>query len=158
MPFEGNGCESGDVERTDLKTPEACTSPEMGMPADLESLPVTYGERCVEKPVGTFEFLDINGGWKPVNDLPFGAPVHFIVATDGSHDVRKDLPIKIAIFVNDALTYGLTFGGDPGDVCRGADGCSVDGPVVPADWKTKTVRVEAYGKDGAFLSRFIHKP
>ncbi|MFA5799914.1 MAG: S-layer homology domain-containing protein [Candidatus Peribacteraceae bacterium] len=154
IPFAGDGCQSGDAQRDDLSE-KTCANPLMENPG---ALPVTFGPACSAKPVGSFEFLDIAGGWKTVNDLPFGGSVHFIVASNGTHDVRKDLPIRIHMWVNDVLTYSLTFNGDPSAVCRNATGCSVDGPVIPAEWRGQTVRVEAYSKDGTLLSRFTHRP
>lgn len=154
IPFAGDGCQPGDAQRDDLSE-KTCANPLMENPG---ALPVTFGPACSAKPVGSFEFLDIAGGWKTVNDLPFGKSVHFVVASDGTHDVRKDLPIRIHMWVNDVLTYSLTFNGNPSEVCRNATGCSVDGPTIPAEWRGQTVRVEAYGKDGTLLSRFTHRP
>jgi len=103
------------------------------------------------KPSGFFEFLD--EGYVRVVTLPSGAKVHIIVAsTLGNPDMRTKLPITLEFRVDDQLIWTGIIQGDPVQVCRGADGCSMDGPVINPSWVKK--QLKATGKNGEILATY----
>lgn len=81
-------------------------------------------------PLGEFEFVD-GSTFFPVDNIQAGTMPHLIVATDGNPPVQSFFPIDITIF--NANTgepiWQQTLDGDPAMVCRGPDGCSIDGPL-----------------------------
>lgn len=109
------------------------------------------------EPLGRWEFLDMES-WQPTTLLPYGLPVHFIVARDPAKDVTLDvrnyLPITIQLTVDGLAAPPVKIEGSPADVCRGADGCSMNGPVIPREWEQSEILLEAYGEDGTLLARY----
>ncbi|MBI2598905.1 hypothetical protein HYW40_01685 [Candidatus Curtissbacteria bacterium] len=112
-----------------------------------------------QQPLGNFEFLDVSAGFAKLNALPSGKAVHIVVASSGTPDIRTHRPVKIEIWVDGQKVWEetvdelpITNGKTPN--CRGANGCSIDGPVIKPEWKGKKIEVKAYGKNGDLLAKY----
>ena len=102
----------------------------------------------------SFELLDVTNDYARVSSLPFGHVVHFVVASN-TIDVRQQLPITITVTaVNDLPVFTAIIANDPVANCRGADGCSIDGPLVSNDWQGKAIVVKATNKDGVQIAQY----
>lgn len=101
-------------------------------PIDVTQL-VDFGDipNFAGPPVGNFEFVDQS--FIPINQVLPGSTPHLIVATDGNPPVETHMPIRFAVYdaTTGASLWDDTLNGDPNLVCRGVDGCSLNGP--PAD-------------------------
>lgn len=97
------------------------------------------------------EILNTDNG-KIVSSYPYGAHTELIVASK-SEDVRKSLPIILKVRVGDKL-FTNNIPNDPQKVCRGADGCSIPGPLVKEESKGQPLEILATGSNGKKLAYF----
>ncbi len=107
----------------------------------------------VVKALGKFEFLDSQ--FQPIINLPTSSQVavHIIVAsTGGNPDIRLYLPITLELKSDGQVVWTGTIANDPVLNCRGADGCSMDGPTISAAWIKK--QLKATGKNGEILATY----
>src|SRR3989338_2117247 len=106
------------------------------------------------KPLATsqfnFEFKDVDQDWKQVSSLTYGHKVHFIIASK-SADVRQQLPITITITVSGKEVFKVKIPNDSVSYCRGADGCSIDGPLIDSSWQGSPLYVSAFDKNNKLL-------
>ena len=97
-----------------------------------------------------FEFKDVDQDWKQVSSLTYGHKVHFIIASK-SADVRQQLPITITITVSGKEVFKVKIPNDSVSYCRGADGCSIDGPLIDSSWQGSPLYVSAFDKNNKLL-------
>lgn len=103
------------------------------------------------KALGQFEFLDSQ--FQPIINLPTSSQVHIIVAsTGGNPDIRLYLPITLELKADGLVVWTGTIANDPVLNCRGADGCSMDGPTINPTWIKK--QLKATGKNGELLATY----
>ncbi len=76
-----------------------------------------------------FEFLDIANNYTGLSDYPSGKRAEIVVASQNV-DVRRLLPISLQILLGGKSVWTGTIPNNPATNCRGADGCSVEGPVI----------------------------
>lgn len=83
-----------------------------------------------DPPVGSFEVVD--QGFLPLDQVERGSTPHLIVATNGNPPVDTYLPITLRGYEGDTgrQVWTNTLDGPSNLVCRGADGCSLDGPQL----------------------------
>jgi len=124
-----------------------CTSSELG------------SVQSQETPVGYFEFLDPSNDWQPIQDIKVPGQTHFIAASDGTPDMRNYMPMIFILNTkaSSEMVYytfwqkTISDTGPYGD-CRGATGCSVDGPTIPSSMQGNSFKLEARGKNGELLA------
>lgn len=108
--------------------------------------------------LGVWEFLDTDADWQKVTSLPFGHRVHLIVASNPSSgtavDMRTFLPMDLTLSVNGEQVWRSTIGEAPEQTCRGATGCSIDGPYVDPAWQSQRIELIAVGRGGEVLAVF----
>ena len=137
--------------KTPAKTPTDAT-PKPSTGGTTVTPPAQTPAKTEEKPLGYFEFLDAE--YKRVVTLPSGAKVHIIVAsTLGNPDMRTMMPIQLEFVVDGQVIWTGTIQGDPAVTCRGADGCSMDGPVINPAWLK--MKLKATGKNGELLATYF---
>ncbi len=106
-------------------------------------------------PVGNFEVVD--QGFLPLDQVERGSTPHLIVATDGNPPVDTYLPIVFRGYEGDTgrQVWTNTLDGPSSLVCRGADGCSLDGPrlteILLPDGST--LLVQAVSNDDRLLGQ-----
>ncbi len=110
----------------------------------------TPKDKTTPSKTGFFEFIDLSTGQKV--DYISGIKPHIIVATNGDPDVRNLLPIRLELKVNGDSVWNGKIEGDPSVVCRGATGCSIDGPNVTTDFNS--IILTAYDKNGQAVATF----
>ena len=154
---DGPTCTSAEPDKTNgttptdtsTKTPTETTPKSSGntntAPPDQTPLPPAA------QPSGYFEFLDAQ--YERTATLPSGSKVHIIVAsTLGNPDMRTKMPIQLEFIVDGQVIWTGTIQGDPALTCRGADGCSMDGPIIDPSWIKK--KLKATGKNGELLATY----
>ena len=152
-PCAGAGAVS---DRTVVAQASGTPTPALSEPGAKKSdataaAPTKTPTPAVALPSGYFEFLD--AGYERTATLPSGAKVHIIVAsTLGNPDMRTKMPITLEFMVDGQVIWTGVIQGDPTQVCRGADGCSMDGPVVDPSWVKK--QLKATGKNGEILATY----
>ena len=129
------------------KCPKGTDQTSVFTPKSDESLTTT---NTTEDVSGFFEFIDLATGENMTNIA--GRQPHIIVASSGSPDIQNLLPITLRLTVDGQQVWTGTISGDPSVVCRGATGCSVDGPQIPGDFTNLTL--SAYDKDGMLIATF----
>jgi len=84
-------------------------------------------------PSGNFEIVD--QGFQSLTQVNRGTTPHWIVANNGSPPVESYLPISLKAYnANNGNTlWDLTLEGDPIQICRGPDGCSMNGEELNDD-------------------------
>lgn len=85
-------------------------------------------------------------------NLQIGVAPHIIFASDGDPDVRELLPLNLYIDVDGSEVWQGTIEGDPNVVCRGADGCSMDGPIIQPGWSGMNLEIFADGFESGDVS------
>lgn len=106
-------------------------------------------------PKASWEFLRLDKSYEKTSTLKLdNAPIHLVVATSGSPDVRTLLPISIVLKVDGKEEFKTIISGDPKLVCRDATGCSTDGPVMKSEWKNRSIELSAYDKNGNLLVKW----
>ena len=156
---DGPSCPSPSTDGVNPST----TSPDTATPAPSSNTPSTKQNDTNQLappssstpteplPLGYFEFLDEQ--YERTATLPSGAKVHIIVAsTLGNPDMRTKMPIQLEFIVDGQIIWTGTIQGDPVLTCRGADGCSMDGPVIDPSWVKK--KLKATGKNGEILATY----
>ncbi|TSC64620.1 MAG: hypothetical protein G01um1014106_45 [Parcubacteria group bacterium Gr01-1014_106] len=96
-----------------------------------------------------FEFLNAEKNYQRQETFPFGVPNEIVVASQTT-DVRTLLPIAIVMRVG-TNRYRNAIPNTPEQTCRGADGCSIPGPVIPQPPPNTFVEVNAIDKNGRVL-------
>lgn len=98
------------------------------------------------------EILNSDNNYQHVSSYPYGVHTELVVASKTS-DVRQFLPIILKVRVGDKL-FTNTIPSDPTKVCRGADGCSIPGPVVKIEFKGQPLEILAIDKSGKNIAYF----
>ena len=132
---DGPKCPKG-MDQVNVTTPQKDTTSTTATASDNKS--------------GFFEFIDLATGENMTNSA--ARQPHIIVASSGSPDIQNLLPITLRLTVDGQQVWTGTISGDPSVVCRGATGCSVDGPQIPGDFTNLTL--SAYDKDGMLIATF----
>lgn len=149
-PCAGTGIQK---DRTAV-SPSGTPTPPVSIPGGADATakaPTKIPTSKAAQPLGYFEFLDAQ--YERTTTLPSGSKVHIIVAsTLGNPDMRTKMPIQLEFIVDGQVVWTGTIQGDPTQVCRGADGCSMDGPVVDPAWVKK--QLKATGKNGEILATY----
>ncbi len=97
------------------------------------------------------ELLNLDNNYAPSEGLPYGSRSHVVVASNGTPDVRTLLPLALRLDVDGATVWEGKIEGDPSVVCRGANGCSVDGPQVDPTWEGKLAELFVTLKGQTYL-------
>ena len=156
---DGPPCPIPSTDSTDnsTKSPDTVTpAPSSNTPSTKQNdnkqlAPPSSSTPTEPLPLGYFEFLDQQ--YERTATLPSGAKAHIIVAsTLGNPDMRTKMPIQLEFIVDGQVIWTGTIQGDPNLTCRGADGCSMDGPVIDPSWVKK--KLKATGKNGEILATY----
>lgn len=99
-----------------------------------------------------FEFYNYETG-QYQSTFPFGHQNEVIVASQ-SQDVRQQLPIDLIFRGNNQEVWKSTIPNDPQRNCRGADGCSVPGPVLPNPGESVPIEIVAMNLSGQPLATY----
>ncbi|MBI3260969.1 hypothetical protein HYZ64_01180 [Candidatus Berkelbacteria bacterium] len=126
------------------ETPKTAPTTAATTPKAAKTVAAKYANKT------SFEFL----GGSDKSQLSYGSTVHIIVASGGDPDITKLLPIKLKIVVDGKTEWEGTISAPAEANCRDATGCSMNGPSIPSDWKSKKVDVEAYDSAGELMALY----
>lgn len=142
---------SNPVTMTFIRTPWIhleCIDPNNTWEADRQK---DAARKAAQETAGKFEFLSVPE-YKPISTLAEEKPVYIIVASSGTLDIRKALPIELKITVDGKEVWRGKIAGNPTKVCRDATGCSVEGPVIKKEWLAGELVLTATGSKGEVLA------
>lgn len=99
-----------------------------------------------------FEFYDYNTE-ATTSTFPFSHQSEVIVASQ-TQDVRNQLPINLILSLNGKQIWRAIIPNDVQTNCRGANGCSLRGPLINDPGANTNVALTATGKNGQLLATY----